>query len=111
MTENWYATLSRPEYVLQMLEALEGDLGLCVDFGNWSGPTKYEDLDAIMPHARSCHTKARFENGELERADFIRCLDLAKQHNFGGPHTLIYDSGGDEWQGLAAEKAIVSEYL
>jgi hypothetical protein len=94
-----------------MLEALEGDLGLCVDFGNWSGPTKYEDLDAIMAHARSCHTKARFENGELERADFIRCLDLAKQHNFGGPHTLIYDSGGDEWQGLAAEKAIVSEYL
>jgi hypothetical protein len=27
MTENWYATLSRPEYVLQTLDALEGKLG------------------------------------------------------------------------------------
>lgn len=111
MTENWFATLSRPEYVLQTLDALEGDLGLCVDFGNWSGPTKYDDLDAIMPHARSCHTKARFDNGVLDRTDFTSCLDLTKKHNFNGPHTLIYDSGGDEWQGLAEEKAIVTQYL
>jgi sugar phosphate isomerase/epimerase len=111
MTENWYSTLSRPEYVLQTLDALNGSLGLCVDFGNWSGPTKYDDLAAIMPHARSCHTKARFDNGVLDHADFTRCLDLTKQHNFSGPHTLIYDSGGDEWHGLAQEKEIVAAYL
>jgi sugar phosphate isomerase/epimerase len=111
MTENWYATLSRPEYVLQTLDALEGRLGLCVDFGNWSSDTKYEDLDAIMPHARSCHTKARFTDGQLEREDFVHCLELTRKHNFSGPHTLIYDSGGDEWQGLAEEREIVSQYL
>jgi hypothetical protein len=64
-----------------------------------------------MPHARSCHTKARFENGTIEREDFVRCLDLTKKHGFSGPHTLIYDSGGDEWQGLSEEKAIVTQYL
>jgi sugar phosphate isomerase/epimerase len=111
MTENWYATLSRPELILQTLEALNGQLGLCVDFGNWGGDTKYDDLDAIMPHARSCHTKARFVDGHMEREDFVRCLELTRKHNFSGPHTLIYDSGGDEWQGLAAEREIVAQYL
>jgi hypothetical protein len=111
MTENWYPTLSRPEYVVQTLDALNGELGLCVDFGNWSGATKYDDLAAIMPHARSCHTKAQFPNGQIDRDDFVRCLEMTKQNNFSGPHTLIYDSGGDEWQGLTVEKEIVSEYL
>ena len=49
MTENWFALLARPAEVLGLLDRLEGAVGLCVDFGNWGGAAKYEDLAAILP--------------------------------------------------------------
>jgi len=113
MTENWFSLLSTPKNVLTLLDALEDKVGLCLDFGNWRGDTKYDDLGAIAPRAESCHTKAHFSAPrELDRADYERCLNLTKDAGFSGPHTLIYDGpGDDEWQGLAIEKEIVRPYL
>jgi len=113
MTENWFSTLSRPEYVLRLLDELEGSVGLCLDFGNWGGPTKYEDLAAIAPRAESCHTKAQFPAaGALDQEDYKRCLDITREAGFSGPYTLIYDGpGDDEFEGLRLESAVVEPYL
>ena len=113
MTENWFDLLASPEQVNALLDQLAGDVGLCLDFGNWRGPTKYAALAAIAPRAESCHTKAHFSAAvELDRADYERCLDLTRAVGFAGPYTLIYDGpDDDEWRGLAAERAVVEQYL
>ncbi|HEX8835238.1 MAG TPA: TIM barrel protein [Abditibacteriaceae bacterium] len=113
MTENWHATLSRPEIVNELLDSLDGAVGLCLDFGNWGGETKYDDLAAIAHRAESCHTKAHFnDDGGLDRDDYIRCLDITRTAGFSGPYTLIYsDADPNEWNGLAQEMGVVKPYL
>lgn len=113
MTENWQNLLSTPEVVLTVLDKLAGRLGLCADFGNWQGPQKYTDLAQIMPHAESCHAKAHFSAaGQMDEADFVACLELAKAVKFAGPYTLIYDGpDADEFAGLQVERASVLPYL
>lgn len=113
MTENWFSVLSTPENVLTLLDSLDGKVGLCLDFGNWQGETKYADFEAIAPRAESCHTKAHFPApGEMDKADYVRCLDLTQAAGFSGPHTLIYDGPGDnEWEGLTIEREVVQSYL
>jgi hypothetical protein len=111
MTENWFGLLSTPAAVKLLLGSV--DVGLCADFGNWSGPTKYDDLGAIFPLAESCHAKCSFPAPEQpDRADYERCLKLTREAAFDGPYTLIYDGpGDDEWRGLAIEIEMVSPYL
>lgn len=111
--ENWFALLSRPEHVLQLLDGLNGDVGLNLDFGNWGGSTKYEDLRAIYPRAESCHAKCHFDTPFLpDSADYLHCLELSKEANFSGPYTLVYDGpDGDEWEGLRREIEMVAPYL
>ena len=113
MTENWFSVLSTPENVLTLLDRLDGEVGFCLDFGNWKGETKYADFEAIAPRAESCHTKAHFlAPGEMDKDDYIRCLDLTQDAGFSGPHTLIYDGpGDDEWEGLTIESEVVQSYL
>lgn len=113
MTENWHSLLSTPAAVKELLLSLEGKVGLCADFGNWSGPTKHDDLAAIFPLAESCHAKCTFSPPQTpHREDFIRCLDLTRAANFSGPYTLIYD-GPDpaEWAGVALEIEMVRPYV
>ena len=113
MTENWQNLMSTPEVVLEVLDKLDGAVGLCADFGNWSGPTKYDDLAQIMPRAESCHAKCHFgAPGQPDAADFVRCLELTRAVGFAGPYTLIYDGpDADELAGLAQERALVTPYL
>lgn len=113
MTENWHNTLGNANAVNQVLDALDGRLGLCADFGNWSGADKYEQLAAILPRAESCHAKCHFaSDGTLDEADYVRCLELTRAVGFRGPYTLIYDGpSNDEWAGLRREQAIVQPYL
>jgi sugar phosphate isomerase/epimerase len=112
-TENWFPLLSRPEHVHELLDRLEGAVGLNGDFGNWGGPTKYDDLAAIFPRAESSHAKARFSaEGEMDREDYVACLEIARRAGFSGPYTLVYDGpGNDEWRGLELEAEVVREYL
>lgn len=112
MTENWQTLLSKPEYVLTVLDGLD-HIGLLADFGNWGGPTKYDDLTQILPRAESAHAKAHFAGpGQMDRTDYVRCLELCQAVNFGGPYSLIYDGpDSDEWAGLQLERAVVMSYL
>jgi hypothetical protein len=113
MTENFQELMAGPATVHYVLDRLAGDLGLCADFGNWRGPGKYADLAAIFPRAESCHAKCEFDAaGQPDRADYIRCLELAQAAGFRGPYTLIYSGpSADEWAGLAVERAMVAPYL
>lgn len=112
-TENWFDLLSTPTIVLEMLDWLEGSVGFNLDFGNWGGPTKYDDLAAIYPKAETCHAKCAFTAlGEPDAEDYRHCLDLARAAEFKGPFTLIYDGpGSDEWAGLRQERDLVIPYL
>ena len=101
MTENFHKLPSRPETLNSILDQLDGKVGLCADFGNYGGETKYDDLAAILPRADSCHAKANFSaEGVLEADDFNRCLDVAKTAGFNGPYTLIFEGPQPEWDGL-----------
>ncbi len=112
MIENWFQLASSPKALLSILEALNGRVGLCLDFGNWKGEEKYEQFKQIVNYAESCHTKAYFEDGNLNGEDYIKCLEITKAAKFSGPYTLIFESPSpSDWEGLALEKAIVSDYL
>jgi sugar phosphate isomerase/epimerase len=112
MTENWHALTMQPKSLLELLDRLEGEVGLLVDFGNYSGPDKYEKLAQIMPRADSIHAKAHFpEAGRMDRDDYVRCLDLSRKAGFSGPYSMIFDGSGDEWRSLAAIHEEVRPYL
>ena len=98
VTENWFALLDRPAEVLQLLDALDGEVGLLLDFGNWNGERKYADLAQIASLAESTHAKAYYDaEGNLQARDYARCLQICADAGFQGPHSLIFDAAGDEW--------------
>ncbi|MFN8494916.1 MAG: TIM barrel protein [Caldilineaceae bacterium] len=113
MTENFYNLTATPQAVLTLLDGLQGEVGLLADFGNWKGPQKYADLAQIFPRAESCHAKCHFRGpGQLDRDDYVHCLELTRAAGFAGPYTLIYDGpSDDEFEGLRLERDIVAAYL
>ena len=111
MTENWHGVLETPRDVSELLEKMDGTLGLCFDFGNWNGENKYCDLKEIAHLAESCHAKAHFEGTHIDRKDYVHCLDILREADFSGPYTLIFDGDGDEWRGLEIEMELVRPYL
>lgn len=109
-TENWQTTAQQPEDVLTILEAVPEGLGLCADTGNAEAtPDKYRTLELLLPHATSVHFKARMNGAEIDRGDVARCLELMEAASFEGPVSLIYDRKRDEWEGVGALKAALSE--
>ena len=112
ITENFRPLTNRAENILAILDLCDGAVGLCADFGNFRGPTKYDALAAILPHADSVHAKAYFDaDGTIEREDFTRCLNLSTAAAFGGPYSLIYEGTGEEWAGVAAIRDVVATYV
>lgn len=112
MTENWQNLLTKPEYVLTVLDGLD-HIGLLADFGNWGGPTKYDDLAQILPRAETTHAKAYFAApGQMDKIDYVRCFELCQAIHFGGTHSMIYDGpDNNEWQGLQLERDVILSYL
>ena len=101
VTENWHALLDHPEEVISLLASLHGELGLKMDFGNWGGVRKYDDLAKIAPLAVCTHAKAAFvAPGKMDETDFARCLAICQKAEFTGPHILIFSDPGDEWAAL-----------
>lgn len=112
ITENFRPLTNRPENILAILDLCGGAVGLCADFGNFRGPTKYDAIAAILPQADSVHAKAYFNaDGAIEREDFTHCLDLSKAAAFDGPYSLIYEGAGEEWAGVTAIRDVVATYL
>jgi sugar phosphate isomerase/epimerase len=117
ITENWHDLLSSPKEVHHVLDAVGGDLGLLVDFGNWKGPGKYADLASIMPRGEDTHAKCSFSAkldaaGAMDRDDYGKCVLIANDAGYDGPYTLIYDGpDDDEWTGLAMEAQFIRDTL
>jgi sugar phosphate isomerase/epimerase len=112
ITENFRALARRTEHLLKVLDMCEGEVGLCADFGNFRGPTKYDDLRAILPRADSVHAKAHYPAaGEMDREDFVRCMELTRAAGFDGPYSLIFDGPGSEWDSLSEIQEVVKVYL
>ncbi len=111
VTENWLDTTPGPREVHQILDGTGDDVGFLADTGNWSSPTKYDDLKSIFARAELCHSKASFgTNLALDRDDYRRCLDAAIAANYTGPHTLIFADDGDEWRGLDIEREFAAAH-
>jgi sugar phosphate isomerase/epimerase len=116
ITENYRETGSRADQLLAILDLCEGEVGLCADFGNFKGETKYEELGAIFPHADSAHVKAEYDAaGQIIEEEFARGLSLLAKSGFDGPMSLIFDStlhrGESEWDNLIAMRTFVDSYL
>ncbi|MBW4042719.1 MAG: sugar phosphate isomerase/epimerase [Acidobacteria bacterium] len=112
VTENWHELLSTPDAVLRFLEETQGDVGLLIDLGNWSGPSKYDDLARIAPFAETCHAKCHTkpDGSALDAADYRRSLQVLADAGFDGPLALVFEGPGDDaWAGMAAERDIVAE--
>ncbi len=105
-TENWFGLTDGPDAVLELLDRLEGRLGLCADFGNWPRPRKYEDLPKIMPRAETCHAKLEFTApGVLDEPDAAACLGFAASARFSGSFILVNGGPGEsEWDALATQR-------
>ncbi len=106
-TENWFGLLDQPGHVFEMLDRMEGELGLCADFGNWSGPDKIERLARIFPRAETCHAKAEFlAPGEIDMEDYDRCLSAA--WGFKGPYVLVSSGkASDTWAELDLQRQAI----
>ena len=111
ITENFHPLTKRPEQVLAILDLCEEQVGLCADFGNYSGPTKYDDLAAILPHADAIHAKPEYPNNQIDLSGFGRCLDLSRNAEFDGPYSLIFEGTGDEWTHLDEIRDAVKAYV
>lgn len=110
VTENWFDLLADAATTNEVLDRLEGKVGLLGDFGNWKGPDKYDQLSGIFGRAELCHAKASFTGGVLDKDDFGRCVDLAEAAGYAGPYTLIYDADTPaEWTGLDVERHFIEE--
>ncbi len=112
VTENWFDLLSTPAAVNELLDRMDGQIGLLGDFGNWSGPNKHEALAQIFGRAELCHAKASFKDGMLDEDDYGACVGLAEKAGYRGPYTLIFDADQPgEWSGLAQERDFILSIL
>ncbi len=108
VTENWFETLSTPEAVHHVLDAVGSNLGFLADTGNWHGATKYSDLQSIFARAELCHAKTSFSAGQvLDEDDNGQWLKAAQRAKYSGPYTLIFADAGDEWDGLKIERDFI----
>lgn len=107
LTENWFPLLSRPAAVHTLLGELNGMVGLNFDFGNWSGPDKYDALASIAPLAASTHAKCHFQDGQPDAEDFSRCLALLRDVHYQGPYTLVHGEPRDVWGSLEVQRELL----
>ena len=112
VTENWHRLLDTPQAVRTLLERLDGRVGLKLDFGNWPDDRKHNDLPLIADLAECTHAKAHFPApGQMDAADFTRCLGLCRDADFAGPHILIFSDPGDEWASLEQMRDAALPYV
>ena len=107
--ENWFDLLQTPAHVHDLLDRLDGRVGLNGDFGNWSGPDKYERLAGIMGRAVACHAKCDSNEAyHVDREDYERCLRLSEEAGYTGPYTLVHGAGLDfPWDFLRHQIGII----
>ena len=111
ITENFRSLASTAAICNRIIDSLGGEVGLCADIGNFPGDRRVAEFMAVAPRAESIHVKASYDSaGRLEPGQVRACLDASVAAGFEGPYTLVYDRGGDEWQGIARLKEVVEPY-
>ena len=112
-TENWFSLLATHEAVNHLLYEMDGNLGLCADFGNWPKPYVYEGLPQIMHRAETCHAKYEFLNAEnIDAAHADACLKIAADAAYTGPFVLVSGGAGDsDWQGLELQRQHIRGFV
>ncbi|MNR11107.1 hypothetical protein D3C85_1273920 [compost metagenome] len=111
VTENFKSLSSIADNCLTLLEGCGDIVGFTSDFGNFKGEGKFEELARTIPHSESIHAKAQTNtDGIPDEAEFIRCLDIAKQTGYEGPLTLVYDGPGDMWEGIERVRKLAEAY-
>ena len=110
-TENWFDLLATPSAVNEILDRMEGQLGLCADFGNWPRPFIYEALPQIMGRAETCHAKFEFVSAsELDEAHSAACLKIAEEADYKGPFVIV--NGGasaSEWDAIDTQRKRIKD--
>lgn len=111
VTENWKRLLPSPREVLRLIELTDATVPLCLDFGNWRGPSKYDELATIAPHAVTVHAKCGFAaDAAPDAVDFARCCGVLESAGYAGTLALIYDGPpDDEWAMLDVERDLARQ--
>lgn len=102
LTENWKGLLVDATTTLRLLELVEGEVGLLIDTGNWTGADKYEQIAAVAGQAEASQVKARETSpGELDTGDLTRALTVLRDAGYAGRISLVYaGTDDDEWGSL-----------
>lgn len=112
LIENFRPLASTAANISRLLTALDGRVGLTVDYGNVKGPNRFDELQAMMPWAETIHAKCDCDaNGALYEESFLRCMELADQAGFAGPYSIVYEGPGDQWEGISKVKALIEPYV
>lgn len=119
--ENWFPLMEAPEAVHALHNSLNDHfgkgsedpsaVGLCFDFGNWSGTDKYERLEQIALLAESSHAKCAFHGGKPDVKDFTRCMDILAGVPFDGPFTIVHGEPGRVWESIDEQIGLIRPYL
>ncbi len=119
--ENWFPLMETPDAVHNLYDSLNRHfgseenypsvIGLCFDFGNWSGADKYDRLEKIASLAESAHAKCAFQNGKPDVEDFTRCMDILARANFDGPFTIVHGEPGRVWESIDEQIELIRPYL
>ena len=112
LTENFKPLLSTAHNCNRMLDALDGQLGLCADIGNFPAARRVDEFRHVVARAESVHVKGSYgADGRVNRAELEACLEASVLADFGGPYTLVFDRGGNTWAGVAELAELVRPYL
>jgi sugar phosphate isomerase/epimerase len=111
--ENWFDLLQTPAQVHDLLDRLEGRVGLCVDLGNWTQPQKYERLAGISGRAETCHAKCEFIDPEtIDAEDYLQSLGACKANGFSGPYVIVYCGVGEtDWPAIELQREFIEKAL
>ena len=99
LTENWKSLLVDAATTRDLLDRLEGEVGLLIDTGNWTGEDKYEQIAAVAGGAECSQVKARESSpGVLDAEDLTRALTVLRDVGYAGRISYVYaGTDDDEW--------------
>lgn len=90
LVENYAWMESDPLSVPKLVKAIDRDVAVSPDTGNWDSDVRYQGLAAAFPLAVTCDFKARKlgPNGEHALYDLKRCFTIGWESGFRGPWCL-----------------------
>lgn len=99
LTENWKSLLVDAQVTRDLLDRLEGSVGLLIDTGNWTGEDKYAQIAAVAGKAECSQVKVRESApGVLDAEDLTRCLEVLREAGYAGRISYVYaGTDDDEW--------------